>query len=262
MLNYKSTGQGVKKIIFVHGNSQSAEYWDQILNQSVLSDQWTLIAVDLPGHGKSFRSSDPEKDYSMKGMANHLREFLAHFEQEEYVLVGNSFGTNLIGEIALELRNCKGIMLTAADIIGKGLSTAEIIQPNPNVLACFIAEPSQEQIDSLVSDAVWNLSEELMARMKIIFRHTDPAFRLQIADSIGRAEYSDEILNLENSKLPVCVLFGEKEKLIFPDYLDKINFKYWRNKTIIIKDSGHCSQLDQPIILAEHIREFAIDCLK
>lgn len=260
MLHYQSKGTSAKQIIFVHGNSQSSETWDSIINNETLTKIYKLIAVDLPGHGKSFRSKEPIKDYSVFGLSEALKEFILELNSEEYILVGNSLGANLIGEIAKELVNCKGIMLIGSSAVGTKLALPDIFQPNPNVAACFIAEPSDEQIDLLVGDVGHNLSDKNKREVRTMFENTDGNVRVQLGECIGKAEYSDELGNIESSRIPVAVIFGEEEKLCVIDSLDKISFPKWRNKTHLISKAGHFPQIDQPGALTAIIKEFSSDC--
>lgn len=259
MLNYKTNGTGEKQIIFIHGNSQSSEYWDDVLN-SPLKNNYKLIALDLPGCGDSFVSENPANDYSIKGLAQHVKEFISQFDKTDYIIVATSLGANIVGEIINELKNCKGVMLTSSSAIGLGLTVNDIIKPNPNVAAFFMAEPSDEQINALIEDVAYNLLGTLKDKAKRIFKSTDPNFRTFMAESVTKADYSDELQNLKDSKLPIAVVFGEQDKLCFTDYLDKVPFPKWNNKTILLPDSGHCSMLDQPQTLTKIIGEFAEDC--
>ena len=59
MLNYITSGNGHNQIIFIHGNSQSSDYWKYLL-ESTLKDNYSLVALDLPGCGKSFKSEISE----------------------------------------------------------------------------------------------------------------------------------------------------------------------------------------------------------
>ena len=262
MLFHQIRGISSRKIIFVHGNSQSHHTWDKVVDRKHLLENYSLITFDLPGHGKSFRSDEPQKDYSLNEMAKHLKEFLSNFEKEEYILIGNSLGTNLIGEIATKLINCKGIMLVGPTAMGKNILITDIIKPNPNVAACFMADPTNEQIDLLVEDAAYMLSDESKRTVKAIFNDTDGKFRTRMAEAINNGEYCDELSNLEMSKIPIAVVFGAEEKICFADYLDKVPFAKWKDKTILIANSGHFCQIDQPEKLSETIGEFAMDCFK
>ncbi|MFI5150626.1 MAG: alpha/beta fold hydrolase [Bacteroidia bacterium] len=260
MLNYQKAGQGRRKIIFIHSNSQSLESWSELMKIHILNLNFKLIAIDLPGHGDSFKSSDAQKDYTLKGLAGHLKECLTGFEEEEYILVASSLGSNLVGELGAELKPCKGVVLLAPSAIGYNLKVENIIKPNPNVSALFMLQPAFEQIELFVNDSGYNLTESLKDLIRDSFRKTDPNFRAVLGESIGKQEYSDELTLLEKSGIPMAVFFGREDKFCFTDYLDKVPFPKWRNKTHLIEQSGHFPQLDQPLALSKLIKEFAEDC--
>ncbi|MHB8260212.1 MAG: alpha/beta fold hydrolase [Bacteroidia bacterium] len=260
MLNYQCKGTGNKTIIFIHGNSSSLEIWNDVVNNNLLSE-YTLISLDLPGHGKSFKSTEPEKDYSLKGMAVHVKALIKQLNLKDHTVVGNSLGCNIIGEATDGLQNCKGIMFTGSSAIGKNLTVADIMKPNPNAAALFTPEPTDEQIDLLIGDIAYSLTAQQKEFIKQDIKNTDPQVRVQIATAVGKQEYSDELTAIETTKLPVAVVFGEEDKLCMTDYLDKVPFPKWKNKSILIPNSGHFSQLDQPQALAVLIKEFAQECL-
>src|SRR5690606_592987 len=91
-LHYKVAGQGDSRIFFIHGNSQSLDAWDRLMESENLGKKHELMALDLPGHGYSFRSFNPADDYTAKGMADHVSEFIGSFDSKPYILVGHSFG--------------------------------------------------------------------------------------------------------------------------------------------------------------------------
>jgi pimeloyl-ACP methyl ester carboxylesterase len=261
MLNYQIKKGNDTLLIFVHGNSQSAESWSQVSAQSVLQD-YTLIAVDLPGHGKSFRSKEPLTDYSLKGLSKHLDDFIKNFESTPFMLVAFSLGANVVGELQNKFKNCKGIVLAGPSIIGKNLQVADVLQPNPNTTALFTENPCDAEIELLITDLVCNTTVEWKKKIKADIKITDPLFRSSVAASVGAQDYSDELLNIEKRNIPLAVVFGSREKLCFTDYLDKTDLKKWKDKTILIPDSGHCIQYDQPENLAAVIAEFAKEVFK
>ncbi len=256
MLHSIKIGTGNKHLIFVHGNSQSAESWLQIINDSALKE-YTNLALDLPGHGQSYRSQSPAVDYSLKGLAKCVDEFLKPFETNPFVLIGLSLGTNVITELTGVHNNCKGVVLISADIMGKNLQVTDILKPNPNLAACFTEYPTEDALKLLIDDCVYLASDEQKTEIRKDFLATDPLFRSNMAACIGAQDYSDELLAIENRNIPIAVVFGDQEKLVFTDYLDKVLFKKWKNKTILIPNSGHCIQYDQPTALANIIAEFA-----
>lgn len=261
MLNYIKTGSGTHQIIFIHGNSQSAECWLEVTSLSLLAN-YTCIALDLPGCGKSFRSETPEQDYTIKRLSKHIKDFLQDFENNPYIIVACSLGANLIGEISDELINCKGVMLLSPSIIGFNLSVADIIKPNPNLEAMFIEKPTDEQLNLLVNEFGDNLTPNHKDYIKTTFNVADPKLRTVMAASIGTGDFSDELQKLQNSNLPVAVIFGADDELCFTDYIDKTPLTQWHNKTILIPNSGHLVMLDQPNELIKIVNEFAEDCFK
>jgi pimeloyl-ACP methyl ester carboxylesterase len=256
MLNYEIRESSSEQIIFIHGNSQSAKCWEDVFLQQTLQN-YTLIAMDLPGHGDSFRSTNADADYSLKGLAKYALDFIKQFESRPYIIVANSLGANIVGEMILQLRNCKGAMLTGSSALGFGLGASEIIMPNPNVGICFAEEFTGEQLNLLIEDCAVNLPEDKKEKIRVLFRKTDPSVRSSLAKCVANQDFSDEIKNMANSKLPLVWVYGEEEKVCFTNALDKLKIPKWKNKSLLIKNSGHFSQLDQPQKLAELITEFA-----
>ncbi|MDB5111961.1 MAG: alpha/beta hydrolase fold protein [Mucilaginibacter sp.] len=261
MIYSKTKGNSNKYILFFHGNSQSHETWDAVINEELLDD-FTLLTVDLPGHGKSFHSIRPEIDYTLKGMSVQIKELILSYQEFEYIIVANSIATNFIAEIAPGLLNCKGLFLTGACIIGGSFTTADVFQLNPNLAAAFAAYPADEELNLLLDDMAYQISDELKQKCKNTFLNTDPLFRTTLNESITAEDWSDEIENLENMDIPIAIVYGKNEKINHFHYLNRSNIKKWENETLLIPDAGHCIQLDQPKLLAAMINDFAQYCFK
>ena len=259
MLNYITKNNGINQIIFIHGNSMSAKSWEAVMNSETLNN-YTLTAIDLPGHGQSFKSENPDKDYSLRGLAQHTADFIKQFENNPYIIVVNSLGGNVIGEIVLQLQNCKGLMLVGSSAVGMGLGADKIIMPNPNMETYFRETFTEEQLNTLIEDCAYNLSNEKKKRVYTIFANTDPKVRSSIAKCVVEQDYSNELQNLADAKLPLAWVYGKEEKLCFTDALNIPAIPKWRDKIILLEQSRHCSQLDQPQKLAQLVSEFAKDC--
>lgn len=89
--HYETFGQG-EAILFIHGFGASVRWW---ANQKAFLDRhYSVIVVDLPGHGGS--SWQP---VTLQGMAQDLRELLDILEIAHLNIVASSFG----GLVAMEL---------------------------------------------------------------------------------------------------------------------------------------------------------------
>ncbi len=261
MLNYKISGTGQRQIIFVHGNSQSSGTWDDVVASQALKD-YTLIMVDLPGHGESFRSNDPEKDYTLKGAGGWLADFINTFEANEYIVVTTSLGSNIFAEALPGIKNCKGAFLIGACIIGDGLMPADILQPNPAGMVSFMPDPTNDQVNAYVHEVIKDPDTTTKEKYVNVFLNTDKNFRQAIAECVAKGEWTDEVKNIQDINLPLALVYGENEKIINSSYLQNTSLKKWKNEIIMVKNAGHSVQLDQQEIVADMIKEFAQDCFK
>jgi pimeloyl-ACP methyl ester carboxylesterase len=259
-LSAQSTGDGKKLLIFVHGNSQSLHVWESVINQDIL-DTYTCIAVDLPGHGNSFRSHYPKADYSLRGLAVHLLSFLKAYTNEEYILIGTSLGSNVVGELNPFPPNCKGAFFAAAMLSSGNVTLADMVQPNPSIGAAFNPNPTPEELDNFIANIIHQPSASQIAAYKVDFKRTDPNLRAYLGQSIAQQIFIDEVANLNAAGIPIGVAYGAEEKLIQIGYLNRTPLSKWRNHIYLIPDAGHCLQLAQPKALAKLIAEFAEDCL-
>lgn len=261
MLFSKTTGQRSNTIIFVHGNSQNHTVWDEVITQPSLKN-YTKIAIDLPGHGQSFRSDDPDSDYTLRGMALHLQNFANQYSKPGYVLAGSSLATNYIAERAHGFENCKGAFLMGASLIGENIMVDEIVQPNPNFATVFTATATEAEIIALMDDEAHFVSNELRSQLVAMYHNTDPQLRTQLGASIGNQDYGDEIGNLWAQNIPIALVYGANDKIVKPGYMQNLHLKMWRDEIIKIPNTGHCCQFDEPALLAQMIAEFTADCFK
>jgi pimeloyl-ACP methyl ester carboxylesterase len=75
-------------VLLVHGIGSSLDTWGDVPER--LSERGIpVIAVDLPGHG---RSSKNPGDYSLGALASTLRDLLDHLGHEHVHLIGHSLG--------------------------------------------------------------------------------------------------------------------------------------------------------------------------
>jgi pimeloyl-ACP methyl ester carboxylesterase len=260
MLNSRTIGNGNHAVIFIHGISQSLDTWDAVISQQSL-DSYTRIAVDLPGHGQSFFSKQPEIDYSLKGCALQLANFLKDFEKTGYIVVTTSLGSNLLAEAISSINGCKGVFFIGGCIIGEGLTPADIMQPNADAMTSFMEDPSDEQLESYLNVVLFDRYDKAArAKYKRTFLQSDPMFRKVIAESIGKGEWSDEIKNIRNKNFAVALVYGKEDLIIKTDYLQSTELNKWKQEIILIDEAGHPVQLDQPKAIADLIAEFAVDC--
>lgn len=105
-INYDIKGEG-KTIVLLHGFLESMEIWDDFTE--VLSQEYQVVRLDLPGHGKT---AVIDRIHSMELMAEVVKTLLDQHHISVCLLVGHSMG----GYVALEFARqypdyVKGIVL-------------------------------------------------------------------------------------------------------------------------------------------------------
>lgn len=84
---YRDIGKGSKSIVFIHGWTCNADFWEKSINAF---PEYRTIALDLPGHGKSDK---PKTDYTMDYFAKSIEAVMRDAKVGKAVLVGHSMGT-------------------------------------------------------------------------------------------------------------------------------------------------------------------------
>ncbi len=95
-LHSSSTGKGPRTVILVHGWTCDDTTWESQV--PVLSKDYRVITLDLPGHGKSGAPKDGK--LSMDLFARAVESVRNEAKAERVVLVGHSMGTPVIVQYA------------------------------------------------------------------------------------------------------------------------------------------------------------------
>lgn len=90
-IHYTSEGKGSDALVLVHGWGSNLDFWRAQVPE--LAKRARVIALDLPGHGKSDK---PETNYSMDYFAAAIDAVMKDAKVERAVLVGHSMGTPVI----------------------------------------------------------------------------------------------------------------------------------------------------------------------
>ena len=91
-VGFQAAGSG-PLLVLLHGITSTSEAWREVMPG--LSEQYTVVAPDLIGHG---RSAKPRGDYSLGAHAAGVRDLLAVLGFERGTVVGHSLG----GGIAMQ----------------------------------------------------------------------------------------------------------------------------------------------------------------
>ncbi|MFY0625186.1 MAG: alpha/beta hydrolase [Reichenbachiella sp.] len=237
------------KILFIHGNSSSAKAVDKIS-----SDEFQIIAKDLPGHGSQMYSNQPEKEYRFSALKEHVKSVAKQID-EPFILCGNSLGGHIVMEISEELEHCRALIVFGAPPLKKPLNTEEAFLPNDMLNAYLKADFTEEEIGNVIPFTVQN--NECIPLLIEDFKNTDPKFRDVFAlSALYDGEIDDEKMIIERLKIPVFLIHGMQDPSVNLAYLKSISNI---SKIYEIDNCGHYPTLEQPEIFTEILNEIVME---
>lgn len=246
-------------VIFLHGNSLSSTSFVKQFDSEMLN-KFHLVGIDFPGHGKSYWSRKPEKDYNLFHFRDVVVEVFARLKIDSFVLAGHSIGGHVAMECLPYLKNCKGLAIWGAPPVKLPLDLSPIFLPNPLQHLLFTKNLNENDISALASLFV---KQEYSEPISEIIRQCDPEFRGHFPGSLAQLMISDEYQLLVNSRLPVAILHGDGDQLINRDYYNTIEIPgLWRNSVLTIENAGHTPQLESPEIFNELLFQFVSETFK
>jgi pimeloyl-ACP methyl ester carboxylesterase len=252
---HDSGGEG-PVVVLVHGLASNAGFWRY--NVHALAEAgMRVIAVDLPGYGKSSKAYDTP--YGMGFYARTIDALLGTLGIHSAVVAGHSMGGQIAMTMVLQgsTRVRRLILLSPAGIErfgdGEGRWLMGAVSP------AFVIETPEERVRTNLTANFYNWRDELEWMVEERVRMTgDPDFeRFAYAVSRCVAAMIEEPVwrKLDRLTLPVLILAGEKDNLIPNPYLHGGTTRGVMEEGLaampsarleMIPDAGHMIQLETP----------------
>jgi pimeloyl-ACP methyl ester carboxylesterase len=253
---------GRESIFFIHGNSGSSRTWSKQLSDPLLKD-YRLIAFDLPAHGISSASPDPEACYSLPALGKLVSEAVSDLAGgAPYILVGFSLGSNILAEVLNYPGRPQGLVLAGSSVAGGAYTMDKIFQDGVDATVFFSDDASEESIRTFAGNMSHAGDAGDRALILNDYKAVRPGFRPAFIRTVMDGRLSDEIALLQQAGLPVLVIFGREEKMARPDYLDNAPFPLWQDKVHLLPGAGHTVHADQPAAFNALLLEYAAFCVK
>lgn len=87
MLNFERKGNGKETLVLLHGFMENISIWHEM--ESHLSEHFSLLKIDLPGHGQSEMVAEVQ---TMEIMAEEVKKVLDKLDLTKVHLLGHSMG--------------------------------------------------------------------------------------------------------------------------------------------------------------------------
>jgi pimeloyl-ACP methyl ester carboxylesterase len=262
-IHYVEKNEQERNLLFcIHGNSGSARAWLPQLN-SLLLKSFRMIAFDLPGHGLSFSAEHAENYYSITGMANILAQAVSVLSNnQQFILVGLSLGTNLIAEMLIYPITPAGIFFISCTLLGEGYPLQKVFIPQDSPTITFYNELNRTRVEDFFNAHLPNARKEDIENMVEDYLAVIPEFKPTLFKTAAEGKVSDEIALLKQTNFPVAVIMGQQDQIVDIHYLDQRPFKLWGDTVFKLNNVGHWLNLEDATIVNEYISAYAHDAFK
>lgn len=249
-INFDNEGNGEPVIILVHGWSNTKSIWKTQVSH--FSKKYQVIAVDLPGFGKS---GNNRSEWTIASYGEDISSIIQQLNLKKVVLVGFSLGAPIVIEAANKVPD---------HVIGVVLVDAlqEIEMQIPPQMAHYL--------DSVMMDLVNNPTKEKMLGGGFIKKNVDSSFNqivlfLEGASHIGWRESLAGSIIWQNEHCTQSIKAVKAPIIAINSDLQPTNLEAFRKyvpafKAKIVEDVGHLIMWDKPEefnwLLEESIQEF------
>lgn len=246
MLNYEISKNGKEPLVLLHGFMENNTIWEYM--EESLSDQFQLIKIDLPGHGKSEVLGEI---HTMNLMAEEVKKVIDHLQFSKVHLLGHSMG----GYTALAFAELYPENLTSLSLFFS--STLEDNNEKKDIRRRSI-EIIDRNYPSFVDNSIANLFSE--NERDILRDKIELAKKIAVetntegvkASQLGMAERPNRTKILLEFNLPILIIAGKHDNAIKTEtFFEHIPNR--KNIKTYILDCGHNGHWEKPIICSSII---------
>lgn len=252
---YTDTGKG-RVLVLLHGFLGSHAVWDEFVKK--LSKRFRVIAIDLPGHGKT-----PAIAYyhSMELLAQCVKSVLDQVGVRRYVLAGHSMGGyTALAFAELFPENIVGICLfnstSYADSEAKKKDRERVIRLVKKEHKHYVAEV----ISSLFAPE--NVKKH-SAEVEKVKQIAGQVSKQSVINSLeGMKERKSRDLILKFAEYPVQFIIGKKDSVIpFESMYAQMGLcKY--PFVVMLEESGHMGFYESPRETLKELASFTDRCFR
>jgi len=217
-IGYIDAGSGEQTLILIHGLGSNAKGYVRVI--PALSENYRVIALDLPGYGKS---SKGYYDYSMEFYADIVLRFMDELGLDQAVLVGHSMGGQIAMTAGLKYprRISRLVLLSPAGF--ERFDDGEAAWMKKAMNPTFVKKTTVDAIDKNLrwnfyeypEDARFMIDERIQVRSAADFENYCYAVSRNVFAMLDGPVW----MKLGEISQPTLIIFGENDMLIPNRYL-------------------------------------------
>jgi len=255
-------GDSPPNIVLLHGGAQNAHTWDTL----ALALQMPLVAVDLPGHGRSDWRRDHE--YGVSAMADDVASVVRQTAPECSTLVGIGLGCPVALLTADRLSPLVERLVLVDSAPGAGVPNGTSVPSEAAAnVAAFTAERRFASFEEALERAVaYNPGRGVRSLRRGVIHNAkqmpdgswewrwDPRQR-------DDRDYAPEAVEaaLDRFAGPVLLVRGGRSDIVSDERVAAFKDRHAATHLVTIDGAAHAVQGSHPVALAEAIRAFCAE---
>ncbi len=263
-ISYIDTGKGMQTLVLIHGLGSNAGFWRYVIPE--LSKKYRVIAIDLPGYGKS------EKDYysyKMSFFADQVKRVVDYLNIHKFIFVGHSMGGQTGIMYALKYPETLEKLILVSPAGFEKFNEGESDWMKSVMTVSEVVNTNEEGIRKNLSANFYSWRDKWEWMVEERTRMTKDKNFDKYAYAVVRSVYGmlDEPTynKLDKISVPTLVVYGRYDGLIPNPYLHPgfPSDVYWEGakqipdcKLVQIDNCGHMVQIEKPEKLVNAIEEF------
>ena len=244
-VNNSDFGAHEQSLIFIHGSGGDHSLWS--LQYAKLHKQFNIVAIDLPGHGRSKGSGESD----VGNYCLWVRKLLDALRLKNSILVGHSLGAAITLQFALDYpQEIKGIVPVSGGLkMPVNPSLLEFLKTNPAEAIDLMCKFSlaKENRPQFFAPLKKSLSQ---ANVDVLYDDLSACNKLNLTHEIGKIA------------APALVICGAEDKMTPPDFSRQIAGGIGGAKLCLIEGAGHMVMMERPKEFNEALNNFALSISK
>ncbi|MFA6541027.1 MAG: alpha/beta hydrolase [Bacteroidota bacterium] len=253
-VSYIDEGSGPKTILLVHGLASNGGFWRYNIRE--MSKQFRVIAIDLPGYGKSDKGVYP---YTMTFFAETIKGFLEKQKLSKIVYVGHSMGGQIGIIFALNYPGMLDQLILASPAGIEPFSRGDGDWLKSVMTIDFVKKTPEDRIRANLAANFYNYDDkfEWMVEERARMAKTSDfdEFCYAVIRSVAGMIDEPTTSRLKDLTIPTHIIFGRNDGLIPNPILHggsstaigKIAKNGIPHATLtFIEDAGHMVMMEKP----------------
>lgn len=246
MLHFEKKGNGKETLVLLHGFMENLSIWNDM--ETHLSKDFTLLKIDLPGHGKSDILAEI---HTMEMMADEVKKVTDKENLEKFHLLGHSMGGYTSLAFAEQYpEKLKSLTLFFSTYFADDEEKKQQRIKSYRIIKDSFSHYARAGIPNLFNQ---NERDVLEGKIEIALETALSTNNLgALACVKGMVERTDKKHILENLEAKILVIAGKHDNAVKTDKTinnlpDRTNIKSY------VLDCGHNGHWEKPSICAEII---------